>query len=240
MVRSIGDRHREFEPPTAPLHQHDSCEPAQHGERAMRHVDDMHQAESDRQADRDHEQDHRVGDAVDQDAGEQGHGSGPLECRRSLGLSPAIVRLLLVGLELLVDQLALGVLFDLADVDVLDDVARLGIDPNRPARAFPGKAAALRPSPLPDRAGPWWPRSCDRSQQYRQNLRACSHWRWRRGHRLQRIDKRLVRRRLMRSRVEHSGLPGRVRHRRWPASPVRRPRTFRTGGCPRLCRSLSL
>src|ERR1700750_1247457 len=59
--------------------------------------------------------------------------------------APAAARLLLhfqrvfhgvEGGELYIVQLAVD-LFDLADIDVLDDVARLRINGNRPARAFP-------------------------------------------------------------------------------------------------------
>ena len=126
------------------MHQGDGGEATEHGEHAMGHVDDMHQAERDRQADRDHEQDHRIGDTVNHDAGKQGHGSSPrlrpLPLRCTTWHGPAVVGLLLVGLEFPLDQLAAGVLLDLADVDVLDDVTGLRINPHRAARTFPGIA----------------------------------------------------------------------------------------------------
>ena len=41
---------------------------AGHGERAMREIDEAHQPHGDRQADRDDEQEHGIGQAVEQDA----------------------------------------------------------------------------------------------------------------------------------------------------------------------------
>ena len=50
-----------------PVDQHDADVAARHGEGAMREVDEVHQPERDREPAGQHEQQHAVGDAVEQD-----------------------------------------------------------------------------------------------------------------------------------------------------------------------------
>jgi hypothetical protein len=66
-----GDGQADQEGHAEPLHQHDRDVAAGHGEGAMGQVDEIHQAHGHRQAHREDEQQHPVGDAVEED-GEHG------------------------------------------------------------------------------------------------------------------------------------------------------------------------
>ena len=61
-----------------PLHQQHGEVAADHGEGAMRQVDEIHQPHGHGQADGQDEQEHPVGDAVEEDGQ---HGEGLLSCR---------------------------------------------------------------------------------------------------------------------------------------------------------------
>ena len=70
-------RQRRQERPVEVVHQRDGDVAAEHGEGAVRQVDEIHQPERHRQPDRQHEQQHAVGDAVEQDTEDRGkHGGG--------------------------------------------------------------------------------------------------------------------------------------------------------------------
>ena len=56
--------------------QRDGDVAAEHGEGAMREIDEIHQPERHRQPDRQHEQQHAVGNAVEQDAEDRGEHGG--------------------------------------------------------------------------------------------------------------------------------------------------------------------
>ena len=60
-------RHAEHKRHAEPVDQDDGAIAAGHGERAMRQIDEIHQAERDRQPACQHEQQHAVGDTVEQD-----------------------------------------------------------------------------------------------------------------------------------------------------------------------------
>ena len=114
-------------------HQRDAQEAAHHRERAVREVDEVHQAHRHRQAEADQEQQAAVGDTVEEDADQGSHAP-------RAGLALAGVFDLGDLVELDVVELAADPLH-LAHVDVLHDVARGRIDRDRAARALDGDAA---------------------------------------------------------------------------------------------------
>ena len=117
---------------------------ADHVERAVRQVDEVHQPEHHRQADREHEQEAGELEAVQRLDGEEGgveerHRGRPRAT--ALAEDAAVRRVLhrrqsVDGQEL--DAAGRGA--GLEDVDVLDDVVGRRVDPERPARPVEGGA----------------------------------------------------------------------------------------------------
>ena len=58
------------------VHQRDSDVASDHGEGAMREIDEIHQPERHRQPDRQDKQQHAIGDAVEQDTEDRGEHGG--------------------------------------------------------------------------------------------------------------------------------------------------------------------
>ena len=71
------DRQRREERPAECVHQRDGDVAAEHGEAAVRQVDEIHHPERHRQPDRHQEQQHPVGEAVEQHAEDGRHGRQP-------------------------------------------------------------------------------------------------------------------------------------------------------------------
>jgi hypothetical protein len=108
----------------------------------MRQVDEVHHPERDRQADREQEQKHPVGQPVEQHAEHWRHERQPLRSEKFPSVLHALLHRILDVLDLVdfhVEKLVADLL-DLEDVHGLDDVAGFWIDGERTARAFPAHA----------------------------------------------------------------------------------------------------
>src|SRR5467141_1217766 len=125
-----GHRQTGEEGPAEAVHQRHRGVAADHGEAAVRQVDEVHHPQRHRQADREQEQQHPVGEPVEEHACERGE--HPL----FLSAFPGGVFYVLDPVERHVDVFVADLLHT-ADVDRLHHVARLGIDRHRPARAVP-------------------------------------------------------------------------------------------------------
>ena len=133
--RRYNEGHRQTieEGHTPTVHQYDGNVAAQHGERAVRQVDEVHDAEGDTEADGEQKQERPGCNSIEQDGQ---HGI----LFRLDRLSERAIRVYCrEAVEFNIVQVAVHPLH-LAYVHILNDVARLGVDGHLASRAHPAEA----------------------------------------------------------------------------------------------------